>query len=134
MISPNRAEPPFGRKQPLHWIHAAQNPVPNPFGEAWTPSESRIRVPRCDAATARQPPTPGRLELLGVVESPRDRGVAPSQGDRVVRTATAEIESALRLSNEPFSTIPMPWAPCQQRRRSGAWSGRDCDRYVARSE
>ena len=124
-ISPTGHGSNFTLKHPLRAPHSGASPLPNPFGAAWTPSESRRHMPRCDAATAPpsprpgRPPSPSKLELWGAVEPRRDRGVAPSQGGQVVCTATTEIESALRLSNEPFSTIPTLWAPCQQRRRSG---------------
>ena len=61
MISPIGHGPIFARKQPLRGPHAGREPLTNLLGAAWTSSESRMHVQRCDVATTSPSPTPRRL-------------------------------------------------------------------------
>ena len=81
----DRPRPRFARKEPLRGPHAGRESLTNLLGAAWTPSESRMHVPRCDVATTSPVPPPRRLPTAGsggapgAVEPPRDRSVVPSE-------------------------------------------------------
>ena len=61
MISPIGHGPRFARKEPFRSSHAGRESLTNLLGAAWTSSESRMHVQRCDVATTSPSPTPRRL-------------------------------------------------------------------------